>query len=37
VSYEYDEAQVATNHEAYVLDGVVAHSAEIARILNNNS
>jgi malonyl-CoA decarboxylase len=37
VSYEYDEAHVATNHEAYVLDGVVAHSAEIARILNNNS
>ncbi len=34
VSYEYDEAQVAANHEAYVLDGVVAYSGEIAQILN---
>jgi malonyl-CoA decarboxylase len=34
VNYEYDELQVQANHEAYVLDGKVAHSAEIDRLLN---
>jgi hypothetical protein len=33
VNYEYDEAQVTANHEAYVLDGIVAHSPEIGRSL----
>ncbi len=34
VSYEYDEQQVSANHEAYVLDGQVIHSAEIASLLD---
>lgn len=34
VNYEYDEASVAANHEAYLLDGVVAHSPEIERLLD---
>jgi malonyl-CoA decarboxylase len=33
-SYEYDEQQVSANHEAYVLDSQVVHSAEIARLLD---
>lgn len=32
VNYQYDEADIPANHEAYVSDGRVAHSAEVGRL-----
>jgi len=37
VNYEYDDAQVVPNHEAYVHDGIVARSPEIDRLLDTGS
>jgi malonyl-CoA decarboxylase len=34
VNYVYDEVEIAQNHEAYVHEGVVAHSEAIGRILD---
>jgi malonyl-CoA decarboxylase len=33
VNYVYDEAQIASNHDAYVHEGVVAYSEHIRRLL----
>jgi malonyl-CoA decarboxylase len=33
VNYVYDEDQIAGNHEAYVHEGIVAHSDEVGRLL----
>jgi malonyl-CoA decarboxylase len=33
VNYVYDEDHIAGNHEAYVHEGIVAHSDEVGRLL----
>ena len=35
VNYVYDEAEVVANHEAYVNEGRIAHSASVAALADD--